>query len=290
MIFASEHLANEYDRWIQIVDGDPFASTCVIGVVDVLKAHFLLLDHFFSEGQRVGGIGPRSVDLLQSAVGRQIVGFGGKEKWADSFDKCATLFYGLIKNHPFHDCNKRTALLIALYYLTKINRTPSTSQKEFENLTLRVAESKLQKFPAFKRFSKLEDAEIQFISNFLRRNTRTTSNQHYNITFNQLRSILARFGYRLAHPSGNYIDVVRETEKTTGLIFRKTSLVTERVTQIGFPGWKSEVSRSTIKRVREATKLTHKDGTDSEAFFHDVDSMAALISAYRGPLERLANK
>ena len=290
MIEIREPLLREYERWLKEIGDDPYCQDCVIGIHDVLRAHFLLVDYFFNEGEGIGGIGPKSLNMLHSAISRQVVGYGGKRKWTDDFDLCATLFYGLIKNHPFHDCNKRTALLISLYYLQRIGRTPDAPQKEFENLTVRVAESKLSNYPAFKRFSKSEDADVLFISNFFRRNTRVIDNQHYVITYNQLKTILSRYGYRLTHPSDNYIDVVRDVVKTTG-IFRKTkSIVTERVTQIGFPGWKSEVSRNTIKRVREATKLAVKDGVDSKAFFHGIDSMEALISAYRGPLERLARK
>ncbi len=290
MIEIRESLLREYERWLKLIGDDPYCRDCVIGIHDVLRAHFLLVDYFFGEGEGVGGVGPKSLDMLHSAISRQIVGYDGRNKWSDEFDICATLFYGLIKNHPFHDCNKRTALLIALYYLQRIGRTPDAPQRDFENLTVRVAESRLSKYPAFKRFSKSEDADVSFVSNFLRRNTRVIDKQHYVITYNQLNTILSKYGFRLSHPSGNHIDVVRDVERTTGFIFRKRQIVTERVTHIGFPGWKKEVTRLTIKKVREAAKLTSKDGVDSRAFFHGADSMEALISAYKNPLERLARK
>jgi len=290
MIEISEQLLREYERWLKLVGDDAYCQDCIIGIHDVLRAHFLLVDYFFNEGEGIGGVGPKNLDMLHSAISRQIVGYGEQRKWTDDFDICATLFYGLIKNHPFYDCNKRTALLIALYYLKQVGRTPDAPQRDFENLTVRVAESRLSKYPAFKRFSKSDDADVLFISNFFRRNTRVIDKQHYIITYSQLKTILSRYGFRLTHPSGNYIDIVKDVERTTGLIFRKKEIVTERVTQIGFPSWKTEVTRSTLKRIREATNLTSKDGVDSKAFFHGTDSMEALIWAYKGPLERLARK
>ena len=55
-------------------------------------------------------IGVRDLNLLGSAIGRQSASFGGKTKYTNPVDICATLFYGLVKNHSFSDGNKRTAL------------------------------------------------------------------------------------------------------------------------------------------------------------------------------------
>ena len=289
MFEIRDELKPEYERWSRLA-GNGGSTGSIIDVQDVLRAHFLLIDYFFQEGLPVGGVGPRNLDLLHSAVSRQSVAFGGSMKWRDDFDLCATLFFGLIKNHPFHDANKRTALLIALYYLRKTGRTPDAPQKDFENLTLRIASNGLDEYPAFKRFSKLDDGEVLFISNFLRRNTRAVDKHNYVITYQQLDTILSRYGFHLSNPDGNYIDVVRDVEVNTGILFRRKKVVTERVTNIGFPGWKTEVNLSTIKKVRKATKLSTQDGVDSKAFFQGADSMEALISAYKNPLERLANK
>jgi len=46
-------------------EGGPYALT----VMDVLRAHFLVANHFYLEGHGLGGVGPRDVGLLCSAVG-----------------------------------------------------------------------------------------------------------------------------------------------------------------------------------------------------------------------------
>ena len=68
----------------------------------VLYLHDRILQHS-------GGLaGLRDENLLESAVYRPQVTFGGKELYADLFSKIAALGHSLIQNHPFADGNKRT--------------------------------------------------------------------------------------------------------------------------------------------------------------------------------------
>ena len=114
-VFTPE-IESEFERWMVLVEEDPYASPTTIGIYDVLKAHFLIIDYFITErdGEGVGGIGPKDIDRLHSAVYRQFVEFDGHQKWPDPLQKCATLIFGIVKDHPFHDANKRTAFLVAL--------------------------------------------------------------------------------------------------------------------------------------------------------------------------------
>ena len=50
----------------------------------------------------------REQGLLESAVYRPQVSFGGKDLYPDLFSKAAALGHSIIKNHPFVDGNKRT--------------------------------------------------------------------------------------------------------------------------------------------------------------------------------------
>jgi death-on-curing protein len=59
--------------------------------------------------QRSGGLGGlRDQSLLESAVYRPQVTFGGRDLYPDLFSKVAALGHSLILNHPFADGNKRT--------------------------------------------------------------------------------------------------------------------------------------------------------------------------------------
>lgn len=71
--------------------------------------------------KRFGGShGIRDIGLVESAVGRPRASFGGRDLYRTIFEKAAALLQSLLKNHPFVDGNKRTALSSAGIFL-KIN-------------------------------------------------------------------------------------------------------------------------------------------------------------------------
>ena len=293
MQFVHPDVEGEYERWRTIVGpGDPHDLRDAIGVQDVLRAHFLIVDFFMDTDRGVGGVGPRDVNLLHSAVSRQFISLGGKEKWPESLQKCATLLFGLVKDHPFHDTNKRTAFLVALFQLDRLGRTPRVSGKEFEDFIVDVADNRLRRYPRFRELSETEqDAEVLFIYNFLKRNTREIDKRPYTVTYHVLNQILKQYGFALVNPRGNYIDLVCFERKRGFLGLQSKSEQVEKViTQVGFPGWKRQVGRGTLHRIRKAAELTAERGYDSKVFFEGADPLAALISIYEAPLRSLADR
>jgi len=64
--------------------------------------------------KRFGGShGVRDLGLVESAVARPQSGFGGEYLYKNIFEMTAALLQSLLKNHPFIDGNKRTALTSA---------------------------------------------------------------------------------------------------------------------------------------------------------------------------------
>jgi len=57
-----------------------------------------------------GSHGVRDIGLLESAVRQIEQTFGGADLYVSVTEKAAHLFIGLLKNHPFVDGNKRTAI------------------------------------------------------------------------------------------------------------------------------------------------------------------------------------
>ena len=53
----------------------------------------------------------RNRQLLESALGRPFHSAGGQDAYSTIIEKAAALFHALIANHPFHNGNKRTAVL-----------------------------------------------------------------------------------------------------------------------------------------------------------------------------------
>lgn len=60
-----------------------------------------------------GARGIRDRGLIAASVGRISSGWEGGEFYPGLFDKAAALLESIIRNHPFIDGNKRTALLAA---------------------------------------------------------------------------------------------------------------------------------------------------------------------------------
>ena len=293
MLGLEPEIEEEFNRVLaQIEDPDRFLGPYALKISDVLRAHFLVVNHFYLEGEGLGGIGPRDLSLLYSAVSRQDVSFGGQAKWTDRFDVCATLFYGLIKNHAFHDANKRTAFLSALFQLYRGGWCPAVDKREFEDFTVEIAESTLSKHQRFRKMIKEEehDTEIRYISWYLRKNTRQIDTRHYTVTYRELQVILRRYGCALMNPHGNFIDVVRieKHRPLFGLLRERENVV--RLGQIGFPRWTAQVARGALKTVREVAGLTAEKGVDSASFFNGLDPMQTLITTYHEPLMRLSQR
>ncbi len=228
MQYLAEPIRISYQSSLASLDDeDPYSGPGYLGIKDVLKAHYLIADHFFARGRGLGGIGPKDMNLLHSALHRQHVMFAGRRKWESNWDICATLFFGLIKDHPFYDANKRTAFLSLVYHLQKLNLVPIIGHRELEDFAVDVAKGNFRKS---RRYQELErkcsdkaDAQVNYISYFLKKHTRKLDKKYYTVTFRELKTILNSFGYDLQNPRGNTIDLVRieERRKVFGILGEK---------------------------------------------------------------------
>lgn len=288
--FSNNQIAEEYRRWVgKLSVDDPYESGTTIGILDVLRAHFLIADFFFGKESGMGGIGPRDLNLLHSAVYRQFAGFGNEMKWKDPYQQYATLIFGIVTDHPFHDANKRTGLLTYLYALHKLKRLPTNRQTDLEDFMVEIAERSLDKYRRRQDLAKRsDDADVLFIADYLKRNSRKRDDGHYSITYHELDRRLNDFGFSLANAKGNFIDVCRKQTRREFVLFGPKKERFTKVAQIGFPGWKSQVGKGAIQTVRKSTRLRNEDGVDSAVFFRGADPMNSLISQYEQPLYRLA--
>ncbi|TSC89371.1 MAG: death-on-curing family protein [Microgenomates group bacterium Gr01-1014_5] len=64
-----------------------------------------------------GSFGVRDIGLVESAIARPRATYDGNDLYRDIFDKTAALLQSPLKNHPFIDGNKRTALSSAGIFL-----------------------------------------------------------------------------------------------------------------------------------------------------------------------------
>jgi len=85
-----------------------------------------------------GASGVLDPNLLISAVEMPRTTFDGTPLYASFAEIAATYAWGLARNHPFVDGNKRTALLTALTFLA-VNGRPIKVGPEWVDIMVRVA-------------------------------------------------------------------------------------------------------------------------------------------------------
>ncbi|MDX2451741.1 Fic family protein [Desulfosarcina sp.] len=292
MEFVNQRLSEEHKRLIDtLLEESAQVSDCVIDIVDVLNAHFLIIDYFFENGEGgkgVAGIGPIDKGLLSSAVAAQKTEYSGKLKWKTDYEKCAALFYGLIKNHPFHNYNQITALLTALYYLSRLNHAPTASHKELEIITRIIASNTIRDRKAFKPFSKFENGEIRFLAQYFQRNIRPLDESDYKITYSELNRILGGFGFSLNYSHGNSIDIVRIEKRSSFFGLPKTKGGHTSLGTIGFAGWKREVPKKEMKLIQAYTGLAANETFNPRILYKKGPPLSSLINLYGGIFPSLA--
>jgi len=101
-----------------------------------------------------GAHGVRDLGLLLSAVSRPKATFEGKDLYPDVFYKAAALFESLVKNHPFLDGNKRTAITAAGVFIKMNGHVLEISQRELERFALKMATGWIDLEDAVKWFRK----------------------------------------------------------------------------------------------------------------------------------------
>ena len=102
----------------------------------------------------------RYPEKLESCLATPFQQFSKQQLYRGLLGKAAVMFYLMIKNHPFQNGNKRTAVAALLVFLYKNGKWIKVDTKELYNFAVWITES-----PA-----KLKDEAIQAIARFLKLN------------------------------------------------------------------------------------------------------------------------
>jgi death on curing protein len=109
----------------------------MITLQDVLRFHELSIQKFG------GSEGIRDEGYLQSAIERPFSTFAGEELYPTPYEKAAAILESILKNHPFVDGNKRTAL-IACDAMLRLHKLIFTlSEDESYDFVVKVATSQI---------------------------------------------------------------------------------------------------------------------------------------------------
>ncbi|HEX5038461.1 MAG TPA: type II toxin-antitoxin system death-on-curing family toxin [bacterium] len=284
-------------------------------VRDVHDIYKIIADFAASHGEPLVPYGVRDEHLLESALSRQHTGFGDQEKYSDVRQVGASLLFGICNDHPFHNGNKRTALVSTLAFLAQNGYIPKNAKhKDFEELVLAVSRHSLDDFALEYRLDKYSivreiyknydpyerlvmDDEISIIYQWFIKHTRLEEIQERPIPLRKLRRILERHGCELEIRPGSKIDIYREVT-TSVRLFSFLKDKTKFKTQLTYYGENQLIDSSGLRKIRADLQLTPKHGIDSRVFydgeealdFQLVEYCKILVAEYKNLLERLARK
>ena len=212
----------------------------------VVQIHELLTEHFAGTDDPVSPPGVRDRALLESAAARPQQTVGGVDAYPLPFDKAAALFHSIINNHPFHNGNKRTALVSAHVELDRYGYwlNYSTDDEMFE-FTRQAAAHEL---------TADRNDELKLIREWLEVNSRKTVRGEHPMKFGALRESLRKFGFDMDEPQGEFINVY------------KNGAVVERIIKQGIHGFRP-YHTDYIAGLRKRLGLTRESGVDSAKFY-----------------------
>lgn len=103
--------------------------------------HFVAA-HFY-DNYEYGGtqeqFGIKDPNLLLSALNEMRQTFDGQDLYPSIYDKAACLVRSIIQNHPFHNANKRTAVLAMIVFLDLNHYRVKVSQKKLVDFACDIA-------------------------------------------------------------------------------------------------------------------------------------------------------
>lgn len=91
-----------------------------------------------------GEHGVRDLSMLLSALGRPQTTFDGFDLYPDLFSNAAALLDSLIRNHPFIDGNKRSAITVTGLFLSLNGYTLNVAEEEMVRFALACAQSQFK--------------------------------------------------------------------------------------------------------------------------------------------------
>ena len=104
-----------------------------------LSKHQILMLHQHRIDETGGSPGLRDEGLLDSALNAPFQIFGDTSAYPSLQQKAVRLCYGLVKNHPFIDGNKRIGAHAMLVFLSVNGLELSYTQQELSDIILQVA-------------------------------------------------------------------------------------------------------------------------------------------------------
>lgn len=248
---------------------------------EVQAIHFELVADFSATDDPIEPAGVRSESLLGSAVFRPMTSLGETFKYPTVETAAAALLHSITQDHPFHNGNKRTALVSMLVFLDENGMFPDFNQDQAFKLVLQVAQHRIVGFQG----GEIADREVLAIADWLCDHCRPIEKGNRPITFRKLRQILSGYNCQSDVTSGSRMNISRSLRVGPKFLRRVKTLRT----QVSYSDEGRDVAKNTVKKIRRDLHLDDQHGIDSRRFYgKDSISTVDFITRYRKTLHRLA--
>lgn len=274
-------------------------ADCILDLHNLLSQNVSLIDI-----DPVEPPGVKNQGMLESAVSRQTVGSGNYYKYDNPFSNAATLIYGVIKNHAFHNGNKRAGLLALIkhLYANGYVLNPSLKGDDLYDFLIAIADSKLRQLflkkyrkknyyviPSKKSKNNTEwddDTNINFMQVWIKNNSSPKTNTlKGDLKISTLKNILKNKNIVLEQ-NGSVIEVFIEKENTfLGIGIGKKK---QNLKKYSLGNSRNSVNKNILTNLRKDFSLTKAHGVDNTFFYDDDAFLDQEIKAYKSIIYRLS--
>jgi len=112
-----------------------------ITIQDVELIAFSLARQLMTFDESIPDYYTRFPGVLESCLASPFQSFGGRPLYRGLIAKASTLFYFMLKNHPFQNGNKRIAITTLLVFLSINGKWLKVGLREFYDFSTRIAAS-----------------------------------------------------------------------------------------------------------------------------------------------------
>lgn len=255
-------------------------------VEEVRSIHFLLVRDFAKARDPINPPGVKDETMLGSAVHRPQTSHGSVIKYPTIEMAAAALLHALINDHPFHNGNKRTALVAMGVFLYENSVQLTASQDDLFKFVLQVSQRSLVSRDAPQR----ADREVLLIAQWIRENSRLLERGERVMPWLKFKRALSRYDVQWSHPrKGNRINLSRECVETERVGFRSKKVNLKLSCQVAYRDDGTDVARNTIDYARRELHIDEAHGIDSATFYDLRDEPDDFIVKYQQTLRRLAS-
>lgn len=251
---------------------------------EVSGIHECLEQDFSNSDDPIQPPGIRDRNLLASAVQRPQTALGDALKYPTVEMAAAALLHSLTLNHPFHNGNKRSALVAMLVFLDENNMKLDCREEDLFRKVLQVAQHRLIPPGVDDR----PDREVLNLAQWLKDSSSRVEQGERVLKWIRLKRILTGHGctFDFFGGVGNRINIHRTCPEQR--VFGRAR-VRSLSTQVFYAGDGTEVEKNTLAKIRRDLWLDDEHGNDSRSFYSmEIRPAQDFIVIYRKTLDRLA--